>query len=82
MPLTSLTKVSNCGSKSFSNAKGTIANVNYGRITGSYDNTDIAYNIQQNNSVATTTINLPQTSSTNANAHTQNSIQNQYFINY
>ena len=59
MPLTSLGRVSNSASKTFTNAKGTIANVNYGRIVGSYDNTDIAYNIQQINSVPTMTINIP-----------------------
>lgn len=61
MPLTSLGRVSNSASRTFTNAKGTIANVNYGRIVGSYDNTDIAFNIQQINSIPTRTINLPVT---------------------
>ena len=61
MPLTSLGRVSNSASKTFTNAKGTIANVNYGRIVGSYDNSDIAYNTQQINSIPTKTINLPVT---------------------
>jgi hypothetical protein len=59
MPLTSLGKVSNSASRNFSNSKGTIANVNYGRIVGSYDNNDIAYNTQQINSTPTKTVNLP-----------------------
>lgn len=61
MPLTSLGRVSNSSSRAFTNAKGTIANVNYGRIVGSYDNQDIAYNTAQINSVPTRTINLPIT---------------------
>lgn len=64
MPLTSLGRVSNSSSRSFTNAKGTIANVNYGRIIGSYNNNDIAYNIQQINSTPTVTINLPITGNT------------------
>lgn len=59
MPLTSLGRVSNSSSRAFTNAKGTIANVNYGRIVGSYDNIDIAYNTIKANSVATKTVNLP-----------------------
>ena len=61
MPLTSLGRVSNSASRTFTNAKGTIANVNYGRIVGSYDNADIAFNVQQINSVPTKSINLPVT---------------------
>lgn len=61
MPLTSLGRVSNSSSRAFTNAKGTIANVNYGRIVGSYDNKDIAYNTAQANSQPTRTINLPVT---------------------
>ena len=72
MPLTSLGRVSNSSSRNFCNAKGAIANVNYGRITGSYDNVNIAYNVQQINYVPTQTINLPTTSKTNQNAHMQN----------
>ena len=48
-------------SRAFTNAKGTIANVNYGRIVGSYDNMDIAYNTQQINLIPSKTINLPIT---------------------
>jgi hypothetical protein len=59
MPKTSLGRVSNSASKSFTNAKGAISNVNYGRVVGSYDNKDIAYNIQQINSIPTRTVNLP-----------------------
>jgi len=61
MPLTSLGRVSNSASRTFTNAKGTIANVNYGRIVGSYDNADIAFNTAQTNSVPTRTVNLPVT---------------------
>lgn len=61
MPLTSLGRVSNSSSRAFTNAKGTIANVNYGRIVGSYDNKDIAYNNAQLNFKPTQTINLPTT---------------------
>lgn len=61
MPLTSLSRVSNSSSRVFTNAKGSIANVNYGRIIGSYDNKDIAFNIQQINSIPTKTVNLPIT---------------------
>lgn len=61
MPDTSLARVSNSSSRAFTNAKGTIVNVNYGRIVGSYDNTDIAYNTAQINSVPTSTVNLPVT---------------------
>lgn len=61
MPLTSLGRVSNSASRTFTNAKGTIGIVNYGRIVGSYDNSDIAFNVQQINSVPTKTINLPVT---------------------
>lgn len=59
MPLTSLGRVSNSASRTFTNAKGAIANVNYGRIIGSYDNTDIAFNTKQINSTPTKSINLP-----------------------
>lgn len=59
MPVTSLGRVSNSSSKAFTNAKGTIANVNYGRIVGSYNNNDIAYNNAKANSVPTVTVNLP-----------------------
>lgn len=59
MPLTSLGRVSNSASRSFANAKGAIGNINYGRVVGSYDNIDIAFNIQQINSKPTKTINLP-----------------------
>jgi hypothetical protein len=61
MPLTSLGRVSNSSSRAFTNAKGAIANVNYGKIVGSYDNNDISYKIQQQNSVPTVTVNLPVT---------------------
>lgn len=61
MPSTSLGRVSNSSSRAFANARGTIANVNYGRIVGSYDNADIAYNTIQANSVPTKTINLQVT---------------------
>ncbi len=61
MPLSSLGRVSNSASKSFTNAKGAIANVNYGRVVGSYDNADIAFNVQQINSTPTRTVNLPVT---------------------
>lgn len=61
MPLTSLGRVSNSASRAFTNAKGTIANVNYGRIVGSYDNADIAFQTQQINSKPTRTVNLPVT---------------------
>lgn len=59
MPLTSLGRVSNSSSRAFTNAKGAIANVNYGKIVGSYDNQDIAYNAVQNTMAPTKTINLP-----------------------
>lgn len=59
MPLTSLGRVSNSASRNFTNAKGTIAIVNYGKIIGSYDNADVAFNVQQINSVPTKSINLP-----------------------
>lgn len=61
MPLTSLGRVSNSSSRAFTNAKGTIANVNYGKIVGSYDNQDIAYNTIQSNSQPTKSINFPVT---------------------
>lgn len=61
MPLTSLGKVSNSASKVFTNAKGAISNVNYGRVVGSYDNNDITYNTQQIYATPTVTINLPTT---------------------
>lgn len=61
MPLTSLGRVSNSSSRAFTNAKGTIANVNYGRIVGSYDNADIAFQTQQINSKPTRTVNLQVT---------------------
>lgn len=61
MPVTSLGRVSNSASRSFTNAKGAIANVNYGRIVGSYDNQAVAYNTVQANSVPTRTINLSVT---------------------
>lgn len=61
MPQTSLGRVSNSSSKSFTNAKGAMANVNYGKIVGSYDNNDISFKIQQQNSVPSVTINLPVT---------------------
>lgn len=61
MPLTSLGRVSNSASRAFANAKGTIANINYGRIVGSYDNNDIAYATQRINSTPTNTINLAVT---------------------
>lgn len=61
MPSTSLGRVSNSSSRAFANARGTIANVNYGRIVGSYDNADIAYNTIQANSIPTKTINLQVT---------------------
>lgn len=61
MPSTSLGRVSNSSSRAFANARGTIANVNYGRIIGSYDNADIAYNTIQANSIPTKTINLQVT---------------------
>lgn len=73
MPRTSLSGVSNSSSKSFTNAKGAISNVNYGRIVGSYDNVDIAYNIKQNNSIPTRTFNLPITNNTsNQSIHMKN----------
>ena len=59
MPFTSLGRVSNSSSRSFSNARGTIANVNYGRIVGSYDNANISFNNKKNNSTPTQTVNLP-----------------------
>ncbi len=61
MPRTSLGKVSNSASRSFTNAVGAISNVNYGRIVGSYDNADVAFKVQQINSTPTRTINLPVT---------------------
>lgn len=61
MPITSLGRVSNSSSRSFTNAKATIANINYARIVGSYNNNDIAYNTNQINLVPTKTINLPVT---------------------
>jgi hypothetical protein len=61
MPLTSLGRVSNSSSRAFTNAKGTIANVNYGRIVGSYDNFDVAYNTAQTQKKATTTVNFAVT---------------------
>lgn len=61
MPLTSLGRVSNSSSRAFTNAKGAIANVNYGRIVGSYNNYEIAYNTAQSQKKATKTINLPLT---------------------
>ena len=64
MPLTSLGRVTNSSSRSFTNAKGTIANVNYGKIVGAYDNADIAYNAAQTTKPATVTINLPVTNNT------------------
>jgi hypothetical protein len=59
MPLTSLGRVSNSSSRSFSNARGTIANVNYGRIVGSYDNAAIFFNKKKINSTYSQTVNLP-----------------------
>lgn len=61
MPRTSIGHVSNSASRAFTNAQGAIANVNYGRVVGSYDNKDIAFSIQQINSVPTVTLNLPVT---------------------
>lgn len=61
MPLTSLGRVSNSSSRAFTNARGTIANVNYGRIVGSYDNFDVNYNNAQSKLNATKTVNLPVT---------------------
>lgn len=61
MPLTSLGRVSNSSSRAFTNAKGSIANVNYGRIIGSYDNKDIENNKKKINSIPTRTVNLPVT---------------------
>lgn len=61
MPLTSLGRVSNSSSRAFTNARGTIANVNYGRIVGSYDNFDVNYNTAQSKLNATKTVNLPVT---------------------
>lgn len=61
MPLTSLGRVSNSSSKAFTNAKGSIANVNYGKIVGSYDNNDVAFNVAKANSIPTVTVNLPVT---------------------
>ena len=54
MPLTSLGKVSNSGSKSFTN----ISYVNYGRIVGSLRPSDISFNNQQANSAPSITINM------------------------
>ena len=71
MPLTSLGRVSNSASRSFTNAKGAIGVANYGKIVGSYDNMDIAYYTQQIKSTPTQTINLPNTTNTNQNIHTQ-----------
>lgn len=61
MPVTSLGRVSNSSSRSFTNAKGTIAYVNYGRIVGSYNNNDIYYANKKINSKQTTTVNLSVT---------------------
>lgn len=61
MALTSLGRVSNSASRAYTNAKGTIANVNYGRVVGSYDNSDIAFQTQQINSIPTKTVNIPVT---------------------
>ena len=59
MPVTSLGRVSNSSSRSFTNAKATIANVNYGRILGSLDNKDLIYINQQIHSTPSIIINLP-----------------------
>jgi hypothetical protein len=67
MPLTSLGRVSNSGSRPFTNATAAIALVNYGKITGSYNNFDIAYAAQQINSTQTVTVNLPVTNNTPCN---------------
>ena len=61
MALTSLGRVSNSASRSFTNAKGTIANVNYGRVVGSVNNNDVAYNVQQTYQTPTVSVNLPVT---------------------
>lgn len=67
MPLTSLGRVTNSSSRAFTNAKGTIANVNYGKIVGSYDNADLVYNAAQTTKPFTVTINLPVTNNTPCN---------------
>ena len=67
MTLTSLGRVTNSSSRSFTNARGTIANVNYGKIVGSYDNTDLAYYSAQTNKPFTVSINLPVTNNTACN---------------
>lgn len=64
MPLTSLGRVSNSSSRSFANAKGAIANVNYGKIVGAYDNADLSWNTTQINKKVTTTVNLPVSNNT------------------
>jgi hypothetical protein len=67
MPVTSLGRVSNSASRSFTNARGTIANVNYGKIVGSYDNTDLAFNAAQIAQPFTVTVNLAVTNNTPCN---------------
>lgn len=59
MPQTSLGRVSNSASRSFTNSKGAMASVNYGKIVGSYDNYDLAWNYQQSLTPPTRTVNLP-----------------------
>jgi len=61
MPQTSLGRVTNSASRSFTNSRGAMATVNYGKIVGSYDNYDLAYNYQQTLKAPTTTVTLPVT---------------------
>lgn len=67
MTLTSLGRVTNSSSRNFTNAKGAMATVNYGKLVGAYDNNDINYANQQINTTPTKTINLPVTNNVPCN---------------
>jgi hypothetical protein len=67
MARTSLGGVSNSASKQYSNARGTISLVNYGKITGSADNYQLAQAAKDALSQPTQTVNLPVTNNTPCN---------------
>ena len=46
MTLTSLGRVSNSSSRNFTNAKGAMATVNYGKLVGAYDNNDGIFSLE------------------------------------
>ena len=59
MANTSLGRVTNSGSRVYTNAKGAISLVNYGKLYGSLDNYQEAQAIANTNSQPTYSVNLP-----------------------